>query len=287
MWVYSTATLAWGDFELVFKTRETLGEGFFHILQDVKGFYTGASVKGEIAERSWGDGAYISRRYRGARKVTLEGTLFYKDDLERHQASNMIVAALADGRAGELTVDVQGIGPLSMPVYIDGEFDHRFYSHNAIQISIPMVSPSPYRFGPKQTATMVMAGFGEGLVYPLGAPTKTNLNYGDSAPESHVVLYNNGTAPAHPVYRVQGDWPSGFTIIAGGKTLEFDAPVYRQSPVTVDMAGTVTQGGSDVTYLLKKREWHSVMPDSALYPRITSLQRGTGWCEIDYRDTYY
>lgn len=288
MFIFSSATLEWGHFALDFKTKEADRDSFFHILVDLQGFYTGAPIKGDVHERSWGHGAYAQRRFRAARKLTLTATLLYKTDLERHMASNEIAAVMGSGLPGKLTVNVDGVGPLSMEVFIDGEIEHKFnYQYQGVDIQIPLIAPDPYRYGPTQNATMVMKGFGEGLVFPLMAPSGTNLHFGDSAPASHTVLHNQGTAPCAPVYTVQGDWPSGFTIVADGKAVEYDGPVFRESPVTVDMRGHVTQGGQDRTYLLTRRQWHTVPPGGAIYPRITSRQRGTGWCDIMWRDTHY
>lgn len=286
--VFSRATLAWDGNELDFTTREDHELGYFHILTALKGFYDGAEVKGDVVERAWGHGSYVHRRFRGSRPITLEATLVYDSDVQRHHASNELASVLGEGLEGVLTVDVDGVGPLSCSVFLDGQPQHRFVDDRyAIAVQIPMVSPDPWRYGHSRTSQIYPAGFGEGLEYRLFSGPAGVLSYGNSVPSSKVVLHNAGTQRSYPVFTVRNDFASGFTLIGDGRTVEFQGPVYPQSPVVVDMRGKATQSGQDVSHLLTRREFFSIPPGGSLQPRIISRQPGNGWADITHSDTYF
>lgn len=283
--MYRSVTLTGEGRTYTFSNRE-LKDGFEHWLTDLKGWTGGVSVKGDNEDRALGHGQFAEPSKRTHRTLTLVVTLRFATELDRDLAEREISGFLGEG--GLATMEVTfGAQTLTAVVKLDGEIqtDPR-PGIPKLNVQIPLRAPDPFLYGEQRTLQMFPSGVGEGLVYSLFA-SGANLNYGNSVPTSTVLVTNGGNAPAWPVFVVRGDFPSGFRIVNGTRTVEWSGAVFAQSPVTVDMArGAVTVRGADQSHMLNKRDWWSIPPNGAAQPRFTGIQPGTGWCDILVRDTY-
>lgn len=147
---------------------------------------------------------------------------------------------------------------------------------------IPLYSADPHLYGPPQAAHLTQEDVGVGLIYPLFVDGV--LSFGDAV-ASEAILSNSGNATAYPVYVATGDWPSGFTIRQGGGMVTFAASCSADSPVTVDMAGSVTVGGLDRTHLCTRAVWAGVAPGASVEPKLLAPQ-GLGWADATIKPTW-
>ena len=97
---------------------------------------------------------------------------------------------------------------------------------------------------------------------------------------------NQGNATAWPVVTVSGDFPGGFRLTSGTRAVEFGFAVFPQSPVVVDMAGSVWVGGAERSHWLRRRDWISVPPQGSASIALDPLAGGTGRAVVAVRDTW-
>ena len=274
--------LTWGEHNLAFYGRDTHPDAK-HIVTSLNGWWGGVGTKGEDLTLL-GHGSYISDRKRESRAITLEATMIYRSDEERRVASRYVSGVLGSGASGTLTTDADGV-TLSTEVFLEGSVSHEFVGQNAIRVQIPMTAPDPRLYAEPRTYQLYPAGFGEGLEYP---PFSTDgvLTYGNSVPTSKIAIKNNGNFEAFPKFIIKGTFPSGIRLTEGSRVVEFPVAIFPQTPVVVDMRGSVTLRGDDQSYLLTRRDWFSAPPGGTIQPRITALQQGDGWADVELSDTY-
>lgn len=280
---FRQATLAWGNEILRFSNLENDPQTK-HILTDLKGWFGGVGVKGEDQDRL-GHGVYITRKHRAPRIMTLEATLVYADEAQRDIADRYVSGILGSGELGLLTA-TNGNLELHTEVVLDGDISHSYLGKNALRIQVPLKAPDPHLYAPVQDYQLFPAGAGTGLEYNLFSSGGV-LTYGDFVQNSQLVVTNNGNTEAFPVFTTQGNFPGGVTITDGhGHTVELRTPIVSTSPVTIDMRGSVTRAGADISYLLTRRDWFSIPAGGHIQPSVSSLQEGDGFVDITLQDTY-
>lgn len=274
--------LSWENRNLIFSGRDHNPDAK-HIVTALEGWFGGVGVKGEALDLL-GHGSYHADKKRDSRAITLEATMLYASDFERRQAARAVSGVLGNGTPGTLTSDADGFS-LATEVYLDGDIKVELVGKRAIRVQIPMVAPDPRLYAEERRSIMHPAGFGEGLEFNLFSKSGI-LSYGNSVPTSKVAITNGGNFKAYPRFEIQGDFPSGFRLTSDSKAVEFPVPCYPQSPVIVDMTGSVTVNGNDMSHLLNRRDWFGIEPGETIQPRITSLQEGHGWSDVFVADTY-
>lgn len=278
------ATLTGAGLAITFSNVERPGPAE-HILTGLDGWYGGVSVEGESTPRPLGHGAFPLTARRGPRALTLRATMVHDSEASRTVTDRVLSGVLWDGEYGSLTVNVGGL-ELTADVRLDGDIRHAYLGGHASTVEIPLLAPDPFLVGPPASYRVYPGGIGEGLEFNAFADAGI-LTYGDSVPTSKVLIRNAGNAQAWPLVVVTGDFPGGFALTAEGRTVAFNAPTWKASPVLVDMAGgSVTVNGSDQTFACTRREWWSIPARGAVQPRITALTPGTGSAEVIARDTY-
>lgn len=254
-------------------------------LTDLAGWFGGVGVEADATQRTLGHGVFRDRALRTGRALTLSGQLVFRREQDRSVADRFLSGILWDGEYGSLTVTIDDL-TLSAEVRLDGEPKLTYEGGRFVTVQIPLLAPEPFLYAAEQVYQIYPAGAGEGLVYPLLSP-EGYLSFGKVDPNTKLSVTNGGNATAYPVIRVKGDLPSGFRITAGGRTVEYNAPVWEQAPVEVNCAeGAVYVDGMDQTYRCSKREWFEIPSGGVLSPSIHSIQEGDGWAEFAVRDTY-
>lgn len=276
-------TGAHGDLVLTAQEESETAEFW---LTDLDGFYGGVGVESDDVQRKIGHGTLSNPARRTGRTLTLKGYFEFDSDRTRAVADRFVSGLLYDGSQGELTVQV-GELTLSCPVRLDGEIKHSYEGTRAFNLEVPLLAPEPWLYAPTRVYQIFPAGAGTGLRFPLYAPEPSGiLSYGTTPPQAASIAHE-GNATAHPTYRVQGEWASGFRLTAAGRTIEYPYAVTTQAPVEIDCArGRVMISGMDHTYQLTRREWHSCPPRGALTVQVESLAPATGWVDIEFSDTY-
>lgn len=256
---------------------------------DLLGWDGGTGVEAADVQRKIGHGMLSYPARRTGRTLTLKGTIIAKALPIRELASRFTSSLLWDGELGALSVESDN-GILTCEVRIDGDPKIEYLGDTAFNFEVPLLAPEPWLYGPEFTTQIFPAGQGTGLRYPLFAQKpkpEGTLHFGDQALPSSVALAHEGNATAYPTYVVQGEWDSGFRLVNSGRVIEYPYQVHSAAPVTVDChKGAIYIGGFDMSYLLARREWHSVPARSGFQPRVESLAPSTGWVDVHLRDTY-
>lgn len=281
---YRHATLSGAGLTLAFSNAERSGPAE-HILTGLDGWFGGVSVEGDSTPRPLGHGAFPLPGRRGPRALTLRATLIHDTEETRNGTDRVLSGALWDGEYGSLTVNVGGL-ELTADVRLDGDIRHAYLGSHATTVEIPLLAPDPFLVGEAHSTPLTLGGAGVGLEY--GPFSKGGvLTYGTAAPTVYVLVTNRGNAEAWPLVRVTGDFPGGFRLTSGNRTVTFSGATFAQSPVLVDMAaGSVTVNGADQTAACTRREWWSIPAGGAIQPRISAVTPGIGFAEVIARDTY-
>lgn len=260
------------------------------LLTKLEGWTGGVSVKGETMSRAT-HGDFPIPNLRTGRTLTV-GMHADRDSRASLWALERGVSGLfSDGGFGTLTVQ-QDDQKLWCPVELDGEVKTTVNVDGGfIDIEIPLASPEPWLYSDWRTSMLRPLEAGIGLEYGLftngfaSVPQGSILTYGTQVSTNEWV-WNDGNAKSFPKFIVYADAPGGFRVSLGDRTIAYPRPTFMSTPVEVDMSGSVIVSGFDQSQYLTERNWAPVDPHSIETPKFELLQGGTGWCEVQHRDTY-
>lgn len=264
------------------------GPGLFVTSAGIEGWMSTPELKLELSERGGGNGAHdiaaASILY-AARVVTVH---WAARAATREQLQDLVTALLRIGtgrlvrlRVVDATSDTWAGGAARV------EVDPPWRETAATGVLI-ITCPRPERLAttPTQiTLTGLMTAPG-GLLYgPAAAGLTYPLSYGAGGLAQNTgTLTNRGSAPAHPVVRVNGPFPDGITLQVDAGAIAFTQPV-DAVPLVLDFRSrTATMGGAEVSRHLTARGFHPIPPGGSMSISVQSA--GTGWVNVDSCDTY-
>lgn len=278
-----------GEVVITASTRELDPNHENWLLREPPEIFGGSAMRGEdIARSTMGD--YPSHRDPEAKSFELRIRIHRATHADILRERVRLGAALADGELGELAMEGGPLPRLTVGVQRTGQVLLARVSPTTYDFSLVLKAPDPRVYGEDRVTYLFPSGTGVGLRYPLygqrSDPSGARvLSYGAAISTADPVA-NAGTAPAWPVIVATGDWPSGFDVNVGGRVVAWPQPTAPQSPVVIDMAGSITVGGVDQTHMASRRDWSSIPPGGEIYPILTPGQAGAGWAEVHVRDTY-
>lgn len=234
-----------------------------------------------------GDVAGVSRW--AGRTVKIEGLLRTRDCDQQQAERDRLIGLFDDGQSQLVEVTHGGVATSGVFQVID-RVDFYPITPTVAEWTLSLYSEEPWLYGPDQITYLFPVGTGVGYEYPPhGRVTdpagQRVLAYG-TATTSQDPVANIGNAAAWPVYVVVGDFPSGFRLRVGDRSVVWPHTTVPQSPVEIDMAGTIRVGGMDQTHRATRREWAPIPPATTIHPVFDPIQPGSGWCEVHHRPTY-
>jgi hypothetical protein len=271
---------------LTFKSHGSPGESHFRLDPTaIVGWFDGADTRRDTSTRpiGWGDFAEIGRQ--SSRLITITGTAIAANEIELRMMRDAFVGMCADGGYRELSLETKvdtryaNVTRASKPLWTP-------LIDTAAAWSFDFYAPDPRIYG---TIERLKVGDSKSSTGGFDYPVDYMIDYHSDTEIGGVVsVTNNGNVEAWPVFIINGEYNSGFSISNNrGSEVRWEGFVTNASPVTVDMiSGTVTQSGRDRSELLSKRGWFSVQPGETLQPAFTPIQPGPGWCDIIFRDTW-
>lgn len=251
------------------------------VLTALSGWYGGVAITSESTDRL-GFGEFLSQGRGSARVLTLGVSFQSKDETERRHFRRAWSGAFHDGMPATLKVDWAGL-VLSAEVVQDGEVAITDQDPHGVRVMAPLRAADPHLYGEQQTVFLHPIGSGVGLEYPLFLDGV--LAYG-SAVDSQDPISNPGNAVAWPHFLVTGDFPSGFRLSSGGRVVVWPNPVFPQSPVLVDMSGSIWVGSENQTYRAGRTDWFSIPAGGTIHPMFEPIQFGSGWAEARIWPTF-
>lgn len=281
---YRKATLRGVGGEISFSTAEPASAQAVCNLRDVKGWYGGVGVTDSGGQRELGHGEFPQRRRRTGRTITLEGSVIVTDPSVRDDYDVLLSGLLGSGQEGVLTV-VHGDREESVIVELDGEISHAYKGPLATVVSIPLLAPDPFKYGPRMETTLHPPGSATGLKWGTDVFSAGYLRWGGESPVP--VMANSGNSEAWPVFTVYGEFPSGFTIRSGRNEITWPLPVTPRAPVSIDSGnGQVLVSGRDMQYALGDADWFAIPARGSLSPQlIPGDTHSEGWAVVTWSPT--
>lgn len=250
------------------------------------GWFDGVDIRRDTTERPNSNGDFYEKGRLSSRLITITGAAVARTTTELHLLRDEFTGLLSDGEyhwvalstATDTRYVLAGLGgPSSWVQQLD----------TAATWKMDLYVPDSRMYGPELSAQLQSAGDAfDGLVYPLTYP----MIYTEAEPIQNPALLNQGNIESWPIFRITGDYPSGFKIrnYPTGEEIVYAGATFMNAPITIDTAsGSVTVGGVDRTYMLTKRQWFAVPPTLApITPRFIPYQEGTGWCDVTWRSAW-
>lgn len=159
--------------------------------------------------------------------------------------------------------------------------------------SIEWVCPDPMRYGALQQRYTGLPEQAGGLRFPLfsdGDTTTGVLEFGEGGASGRVLLVNEGTAPAEPVFEVRGPAPSGFTLqeVSTGRRIVSVTNIPAGSALVVNTAtGTALLDGVDRSGQLRVQQWHPVPPGGQSEWFFTAPEHSAAAVVASVRSTWW
>lgn len=247
------------------------------------GWLDGVSVRRPDSPRMGTHGDFVEKATLSSRLITFQGLAISKTPTGLKALRDRLMGILSGGAYDILSVQTS-VDTRYSTVGLEGKPSWVPTTDLSANWKIDFYAPDPFIYGEQkivQTGAFVSRG---ALEFPLSY----TLNYQIVGQDVAQTITNKGNAESWPIFRVVGDYYSGFTISNNlNKKITYNGIVTMQSPVTVNMAkGTAIQGGVDKTVFMSDRGWFSIPPEETIQPEFVPLQNGSGWCEIIYRDTW-
>lgn len=253
------------------------------LLTSLVGWVAGVGVESERVSRSSGHGDFPAPTRRTGRTLTMSVLCERDSRAELWALEREFSGLFAEGGTGTLTVDQDG-SSLTTQVDLDGEpkpltnLDAGYVS-----LEVPLHASDPVLYAPERVTTLHPVGVGVGLRYPLFAGGVLDFGAGVTGDE---VIQNLGNTTSYPIVWVYGDFPGGWHLTAGGRSIVWPWPTALTAPVRVDMSGSIWIGPDNVTHLASVRRWVSIPKHGSLSLTLAPIQGGSGWAEVHQRDTY-
>lgn len=193
-------------------------KGFFVDADGFDGWDDGVDYRLSEVEIPQAPGSFDLPTFAGSRRISASGLCHADSDYLLGWYKSQLTGVLADGLAGKVQVEYQGVNSWAMAHRVGSKFK-TIVPGTLAQWQLQVWCPDPRKFGDPHT-------FAGGI------------------PASH-----HGNFIAAPVLTISGDSPSGYTIYGpDGKQFVVTIPLVSGHPHTIDMAtGYVTVDGVIVT----------------------------------------
>lgn len=265
------------------------------VLQNIDGLFGGVGVRVNNTDRLY-SGTFEDPVYRTGRELTLTGLTDCADvnsaDILAHNLSS-IFPSQDDGMAyGMLEVTREG-RLMTAEVRLDGKptitvSRDRFGSRDGRIVSweIPLYAPDYRLFGVTHHTTVLPEGSTVGLTYPLFSGSHM-LDFNSDEANGPKAITNYGSIDTHPIIKVYGVAPNGFSLTLGGTSVTYDRPLIDGVPVTIDTSGSIYSGSYQVTGQFYNARFAGIPGETTELCILTVLQNnGTAWADIAVQDTY-
>lgn len=232
------------------------GDDSDYLLTSFTGWGDGASMRRERVPKPRAHGEFAADGFQTGMSIGLEAELYTTSVDAQDAAVDEVVAILADGQYGTMTVQ-SGSSTLFAEVSRQGQpqVQRDLYGILArVRLQFSSDDPRRYAAGAWQETAPPTAG--DGVVWPLVWP----LVWPGGGNPGRVSLTNTGKAPSAPRFQLVGGMGSAvITCIDTGARIGFDRAIASGQTVEIDVANRrATQDGNDVSRWLRYREWQEV-----------------------------
>ena len=259
------------------------GQDSHDLLTNLVGWIGGVGVRPDVTDRLT-HGSFDGSYTRTSRTISVEAICERSDRDELWHLERALSGLFDNGGHGTLEV-LQDDLTLVSTVRLDGEVKVTTnLDAGYLSVQIPLFAADPHLYGKWRESLLRPVGSGVGLVYPIFEPAGV-VSFG-SAIDVTEPIWNDGNATAYPQFEVVANAPGGFAISMGGCRVTYPWPTFPDSPVVVDMAGSVLVSGVDQSHFLGERAWTGIESGTMEYPSFDLLRGGDGWATVRHRDVY-
>lgn len=251
----------------------------------ITGWTDGVNIKRSETARPLNDGSFYDPTNFESRTIVLTGTALASSVTELHQMRDSFVKILTNKQYQVMSL-TNNLDTRYAIVSLSSKTEWIQQADKVASWKLELYAPDPRIYGPDQyyqigSSTSSAGGLKFIIKYPM------NYNNSNSLEDLQYIT-NNGNYESWPVFKVTGDFASGFTITDSvNKEVTYSGMVTTESPVTIDMGhGTAIQNDIDRSALLIKRDWISIKPGETIRPQFQPIQAGPGWCDIIHKDTW-
>lgn len=248
-------------------------------LGNMDGWYDGPPSKANSDSRPQNHGSFrVGKYYRGARVVSVEGSFSGADMLEAEQARERLASLQAEGQASAFIYVEPSLGARTIEaVLVNGPtMPARLFSPY-FKFAFDVLATDPKKYGEEVSVATGLPVSGTGLPYPITYP----LDFGATAADGRVNLYNAGTTDTSPVYEITGELTAGFSLVevGSGREIRFERFIPADSVVVVDSRtgrAYIDAPGNDVSGFLTVADWWSVPGGASSLIQFTALGGSSG-----------
>lgn len=232
-------------------------------LVDLEDWFSPPPSRTRVTELPGADGLFNpGRTWRSGKRMKLIGITYGVDAEHAEELAWEEIASLSPRGYSMLMTVTTHRGPRTMRVWLDsGQPQVTPFTPTSARFRIPLIAPDPRKYGPEMHDTAEPAGAAtDGLTFPLFAGGY--LDFGSFSPSGVFFITNNGRAESWPTFTVLGPIDTGFQIIAGDQSLQYNAGVATGTEVFLSpyAGGRAYVGSADVTTDLVVNGWPSVLP---------------------------
>lgn len=271
-----------GD-NLVLDTHGESGTKFLLDETAVVGWDDGVDVKRNFTPRQIRSGDFLEHGHHAARYISFSGTVQASSIIELHELRDLFSGAVPPNEYKPLSVQNR-VGTRYSTVSIAGKRSWVQHTDTSAAWKIDLYAPDPQIYGTPKTISLPGLTQNGGIKYPLAY----ELSFGNKKIQQSQLVENNGNIEAWPIFKVTGDFHTGFSIIDNlGGVIVYTGSVSMNAPVILDsLTGNASQNGSDRSTFLSSRKWFSIPPQQTLQPSFIPFEAANGWCDIIFRDTW-
>ena len=226
-------------------------------LSDLAGWYSGAPSRRSVRDRPLADGAFgVSRFYRGARVISVQGSYIGSSVADAYQARDTLAALQSDGRSSQFVVtDDLGVRSCSVELISEPVPDEGLFSP-FFKWSFDVVAPDPRKYGPTLAPFTGLPTAGTGYVWPAVWPA----DWGSGGNPGRVTASNTGTSATEPVLEVLGGLAGGVELVevTTGSYLRLERDIPSTSTVffnTRTARAYLDVPANDISSFLTRRDW--------------------------------
>lgn len=260
----------------------------------------GPSVRTNITEKPYGDGAFRIRSFRPSRTITIQGAAECPTRNACMAAADMLKGLFQDGQQRVLTVD-DGVSTRTCTVELAAEPKVAFAGPASFDYQLPLIAADPRMYS---TATMT-------AITTLPTPGATGLNWsptasaglnwapsasagldwGSVSSNGRLSMANPGTASTWPVFTLIGPLISPvITDVSSGNTFAYtdylatsaDYLVITNSPFN---RGVMLQGTTDRFPLMSSTQWMEITAGGSLTVALSGA--GSGQLQATWNPAYW
>lgn len=245
-------------------------------------------------ERRTGHGEFAIAGKLAGRVITIDGWCVGEVRAEVGQWLEGLAATLGDGGFGDLTVTDDDLGEKSATVQLLDDDEVDWDGRGFAKFQIILLAPDPFRYGTTSTGSTSFATDPEGVGLVEGFFTDNVMDFGPlPTSDGTVTVTNEGSAPAYPVFYVDGPGPAGgFSVLdlGTGRRITYLGGLPEGSSVVFDSAAgsVVIDGSADRRGDTIVTGWPVVAPgESATFRFAPESNSSAAVLSVLLRSTYY